>query len=189
MFAQNLNANRSVRILWLIFILLAAGIALAGFFNYRFRENHFKKEMEHKLTAIADLKAGEIVHWRTERLGDARVLFRNPAFAMLVREFFARPRDSVQEKMLRTWMRLVQEGYHYDQVCLLDVRGAVRLSVFDTDEPCSPAVKREAVEALESRQITFVDFYRQERSRKISLALLVPFWMIRMGAGLWDCFS
>jgi len=172
--AQNLNDNRSVRMLWLIFFLLAAGIVLAGFFNYRFRENHFKKEMEHKLTAIADLKAGEIYHWRTERLGDAGVLFRNPAFAVLVREFFARPRDSVQEKMLRTWMRLVQGGVNYDQVCLLDARGVVQLSVPDTDEPPSAAVKRKAVEALESGQITFVDFFRQEHSRKISLALLVP---------------
>ncbi len=174
MFPQNLEDKRPARVLWLIFILLAAGIVLAGFLNYRFRENTFKKEMEHKLTAISDLKAGEILHWRTERLGDARVLFRNPVFAVLVREFFTRPRDSVQEKTLRTWMRLVQEGYNYDQVCLLDVGGAVRLSVPGTDEPLSPAVKRKAVEALESRQITFVDFFRQEYSRKISLALLVP---------------
>jgi len=189
LFAPDLNDKRPARVLWLIFVLLAAGIVLAGLFNYRYREKYFKKEMEHKLTAIADLKAGEIVHWRTERLGDARVLFRNPAFAVLVREFFARPLVSDQEKMLRTWMRLVQEGYNYDQVCLLDVGGAVRLSVAGTDEPLSPAVKRKAVEALESRQITFVDFFRQEHSRKIFLALLVPILDGRDGGRLLGLLS
>ena len=174
MFAQSLDNKRSARVLWMIFVILAVGISLAGFFNYRYREKYFKKEMEEKLIAFADLKADEILHWRTERMGDARVLFRNPAFALLVREFLAGPTVSDQEKMLRTWMRLVQEGYNYDQVCLLDSQGVVRLSVPGIDEPLSPVLKRKAVEALESRQITFVDFFRQEHSRKISLALLVP---------------
>ena len=160
--------------LWLIFVILAAGIILSGIFNYRTREKHFKKEMEHKLTAIADLKAGEILRWKTERLRDAEVFFRNPVFAGLVRDFFARPKDSTLEKKLRTWMGLIQEGYDYDRVRLLDSRGVVRLSVPDTEEPLSPAIKRKVAETLQSRQITFVDFYRQEHSRKISLAFLVP---------------
>jgi signal transduction histidine kinase len=174
MFAQDLNDRRPVRVLWLIFVILAAGIVLAGVFNYQDKEEHFKKEMGHKLAAIADLKAGEIVRWKTERLRDAEVFFRNPAFADLVRDFFAHSKNSTLEKKLRTWMGLIQGGYDYDRVHLLDSRGVVRLSVPDTDEPLSPGVKRKAVEALESRQITFVDFYRQEHSRKTSLALLVP---------------
>ena len=130
--------------------------------------------MEHKLAAIADLKAGEILRWKTERLRDAEVFFRNPVFAVLVRDFFARPKDSTLEKKLRTWMGLIQEGYDYDRVRLLDSRGVVRLSVPDTEEPLSPVIKRKVAETLQSGQITFVDFYRQEHSRKISLALLVP---------------
>ena len=174
MFAQDWKDKHSARLLWLIFVLLVAGIVLAGFFNYRYREKYFKKEMEHKLAAIADLKSGEILRWRSERLRDAEVFFRNPAFTDLVRDFFTRPKDSALEKKLRTWMRLVEEGYDYDRVRLLDTRGAVRLSVPDTDESLSPAVERKVVAALESRQITFVDFFRQEPSRKVSLALLVP---------------
>ena len=174
MFAQNLNDKRSARLLWLIFVILAVGITLAGFLNYSYREKHFKKEMEHKLAAIADLKAGEILKWRSERLRDAEVLFRNPVFTVLARDFFARSGDSTLGEKVRTWLNLVKEGYDYDQVCLLDVRGVVRLSVPGTDEPFSPTLKRKAREALESRQITFVDFYRQERSQKISLALIVP---------------
>ena len=174
MFDQNLNDKRPARVLWLIFIILAAGIILSGVFIYQNKEKHFKKETEHKLAAIADLKAGEILRWKTERLRDAEVFFRNPVFAVLVRDFFAYPKDSTLEKQLRTWMGLIQEGYDYDRVRLLDSRGVVRLSVPDTEEPLSPGMKRKVAETLQSRQITFVDFFRQEHSRKISLALLVP---------------
>ncbi len=171
---QNFEDKRPARILWLIFVILAAGIVLAGILNYQSKEKHFKMEMEHKLAAIADLKAGEIVRWKTERLRDAEVFFRNPFFALLVRDFFVRPRDSKLKKNLRTWVDLIQEGYDYDRVQLLDSQGVVRLSAPEIDEPLSPAITRKVAETLQSGQITFVDFYRQEHSRKTSLALLVP---------------
>ena len=169
-----MNDKRPARVLWLIFVILAAGIILSGVFVYQNKEKHFIKETEHKLAAIADLKAGEILRWKTERLRDAEVFFRNPVFAGLVRDFFARPQDSTLEKKLRTWMGLIEKGYDYDRVRLLDSRGVVRLSVPDTEEPLSPILKRKVAETLQLRQITFVDFYRQERSRKISLGFLVP---------------
>ena len=148
----------------------------------------FKKETEHKLAAVADLKAGEIVRWKTERLRDAEVFFRNPVFAALVRDFFARPNDSTLEKKLRSWMGLIEEGYDYDRVRLLDSRGVVRLSTPDMEEPLSPVIKQKVAETLQSRKITFVDFYRQEHSRKISLSFLVPIPDDRDGGRLWGCF-
>jgi signal transduction histidine kinase len=171
---QTLNNKRPARVLWLIFVILAVGIILTGIFVYQSKEKHFKMEMGHKLAAIADLKAGEILRWKTERLRDAEVFFRNPVFAGLVRDFFARPKDSTLEKKLRTWMGLIEGGFDYDRVRLLDSRGVVRLSVPDTEEPLSSAIERKVVETLQSKQITFVDFYRPERSQKISLAFLVP---------------
>jgi signal transduction histidine kinase len=174
MFAQDLDDKRPARVLWLIFVILAAGIVLTGFFNYRHREKQFKKETEHKLAAIADLKAGEILRWKNERLSDAEVFFRNPVFSLLVRDFFVQPRDSTLEKKLRIWMGLIQERYDYDRLGLIDSRGIARLSVPEIEEPLSPALKRKVAETLQSRQITFVDFYRQEYSPKISLGFLVP---------------
>ncbi len=71
-------------------------------------------------------------------------------------------------------MGLIEKGFDYDRVRLLDSRGVVRLSVPDTEEPLSQAIERKVAETLQSKQITFVDFYRQEDPRKISLAFLVP---------------
>ena len=171
---QDWNDKRPAWILMLIFVILSAGIVLVGVINYQNKEKHFKKEMAYKLAAIADLKAGEISRWRTERQRDAEVFFRSPVFFSLARDFFARPQDLALEKKLRISMTEVRKGYDYNRIRLLDNRGAVRLSVPDNEEPLSSAEKQKAAEALESGRTTFMDFYRLEHSRKISLALLVP---------------
>ena len=76
----------------LIFVLLAVGIVATGIFYYRNYERQFRTEAEQQLTAIAELKVGELSQWRKERLGDATTLHYNPALTQLVRRFFASPR-------------------------------------------------------------------------------------------------
>ena len=51
-----------------------AGIVSTGYFYYRNYEQKYRAEMEQQLSAIAELKVGELVQWRKERLGDASIL-------------------------------------------------------------------------------------------------------------------
>ena len=71
-------------------------------------------------------------------------------------------------------MGLIEGGYDYDRVQLLDSRGVVRVSVPDTEEPLSPAVKRKVAETLQSRTNHLRGFLSAGALRKISLAFLVP---------------
>ena len=59
--------------LFLIFVILAAGIVTAGYFYYGRQQARYRTEVEHKLAAVAELKVGEISLWRKERLGDAGI--------------------------------------------------------------------------------------------------------------------
>jgi hypothetical protein len=127
--AKKFNDRPYTLFLWLIFVTLAAGIILTGTFNYRDKSSHYKKEMEHKLAAIADLKAGEILHWKTERLRDAQVFFRSSVFTDLLREYFIRPQDRLLKEKLLDWLTRVQKEYDYDRVDVTDDRGRLRLSL------------------------------------------------------------
>ena len=42
----------------LVFVLLAAGIVTVGYLYYRHYEELYRAEVEHQLSAIADLKVG-----------------------------------------------------------------------------------------------------------------------------------
>jgi hypothetical protein len=50
---------------------MMAGIVLIGYFYYRNYERNFHADMVSELSSIAELRRGELVQWRKERLGDA----------------------------------------------------------------------------------------------------------------------
>jgi signal transduction histidine kinase len=158
----------------LIFVLLAAGIITAGYLSFRSYEKRLRAVAEQQLSSIADLKAGELVQWRKERLGDASIFFRNPAFSSLVERSFKKPDDRKTRKQVQTWLNKVQEHYQYDRIFLLDARGGLRMSAPEAPEQVSSTILRRAFEILRSGQMTFQDFFRDEKSGKIHLALLVP---------------
>ena len=88
---RDLNNERTAPVLVLIFVLLVAGVVTIGCLYYRHYERHFRAAAERQLAAIAELKVGELVQYRKERLEDAVIFFNNAAFSGLVRRFFRTP--------------------------------------------------------------------------------------------------
>jgi PAS domain S-box-containing protein len=141
--------------------LLAGGIVAAGSVYYRNYKKQYRAEVESQLSVIADLKVGELVQFRRERLGDASVLFRNAPFSAQVRRLLEDSRDADAQGQIQAWIGKYEAYYQYDRVSLLDSRGVERTS-------------RRATEVLRSGLVTFQDFYRDEHNRRIYLAVLVP---------------
>jgi PAS domain S-box-containing protein len=166
----------------LVFVLLAAGIVIAGFLYYRNYERRYRTEVEHEISAIAGLKADGLVQWRKERMGDAAVLYKNANFSERVRRHLEKPEDAEAQERLRTWLQHVWEGYPYDRVFLLDARGRERMSMPETRRSVSRQVTLQAAEVLRTKQVAFVDFYRNEFDQRVYLAILVPIFEER-GAG------
>jgi two-component system, cell cycle sensor histidine kinase and response regulator CckA len=158
----------------LVFVLLAAGIVIAGFLYFRNYELRHRTEVEHQLSAIADLKVDELVHWQKERLGDAALFYKNLNFSGLVQRYLQRPEDEETARKLRTWLQHVRDGYQYDRVFLLDAAGRVRMSAPDARRPISSHLILRSVEVLRTKQVVFEDFYRNEYDGRTYLAVLIP---------------
>ena len=88
------SSRSAARVVIPLFVLLAAGITTAGYLAYRSYERHFRVEVERQLSAVADLKVGELTQWRRGRLGDGSVFLGNAAFSNLVGRLFAAPEDA-----------------------------------------------------------------------------------------------
>ena len=174
MAARDTSERRAAYILILVFVLLAAGIVAAGTLYFRKYEKRHRVEAERQLSAIADLKAGELAAWRGERLRDAAVFYKNTAFSALVRRCFDNPEDLEAQGQLLTWLRQVQAAYEYDRVCLHDATGLERISVPEAPEPVASVFSQRASEVLRSGQVAFEDFYRDEHNQRIYLSVLIP---------------
>ncbi len=168
------QGHRISAVLLLIFALLAAGIVTTGYLYYRNYERQYRLGVEQQLSAIAELKASELVQWRKERLGDGAVFFNNESFSGLVRRYLETPTDPEAKAWLRTWLRQVQRAEEYDRIFLLDIRAVRRISVPDTPEPVAPHLAQDVPKILHSGRIAFLDFHRDAPDRPIHLAVLVP---------------
>ena len=158
-----------------VFIFLVAGIVSAGFFYHRKHEKQYLAEIERELSAIADLKMGELQIWREERLADAALFYRNVAFENLVKKVFKHPEAEEAHLEIKTWIDRLQSKRNYNRVFLLDAKGNRMLSLpARSPEPISPYVRQRALESLQTGHVTFADFYRNEFSGKIYLSILVP---------------
>ena len=168
------KSDLSFRLLILIFVVPAAGILAAGHFFYSNYANNYRTQVEHQLSAVADLKVTELVQWRNERLGDANQLCGNLAFSRLVQRYFEHPDDIDAQEQLRSWLTAFQVNYQYARVFLLDTRGAGRIFVPDTAEPVPRHIPQDAQEALQAGKVTILDLDRDEDTPEPHMVVLVP---------------
>jgi len=158
----------------IVFSILAVGIVVAGYLYYQNYEKRFRIEVERQLSAIGELKAGELAHWRKDLFRDAGVFYNNPPFCALVRRYLETPGDPEAKEQLRTWLQKVRESYQYNRIFLLDARSVERMSVPEAKVPFSAVLQRLAPEVLRSGKIVVADFHRDEVSHDIHLSVLVP---------------
>jgi PAS domain S-box-containing protein len=60
------------------FLLLMIGMGVTGFLYFKRELGDLRSDQQRALSAIADLKAAEVTHWRSERLADAVLLSQMP---------------------------------------------------------------------------------------------------------------
>ncbi len=168
------QVTRTEYLLLLVFLLLAAGIVTSGYLYQRNYERRYRNEVESRLSAIAELKVGDLVQYRKERLEDAAVFFRNASFSGMVRRFLDHPEDAGARRQLRAWIGNYGAQFESSRVFLLDTRGDARISIPDSTRPPDFTISRRASEIARSGQVAFQDFYRNEYNGKIFLAVLIP---------------
>jgi PAS domain S-box-containing protein len=159
----------------LIFAIMAMGIVLIGYLHYLNYEQDYRVEMENELSSIAELKVGELVLWRKERLGDGAVLFKNATFSALARRFLDNPGDTDAQRQLQDWMGKYLTSYQYTRVYLVDTQGRVKMSVPQTPEAHS-SVARNVTGILRSGKVAIEDFHRNTPDGPIHLAVVVPIY-------------
>ena len=158
----------------LLFVLLAAGIGAAGRVYYQREQRQFKEAVRSQLASIADLKVGQIMRWRAERIADAEILrryFSGPGGADL---FPARAPGAGISRHTRELLAAFLEQYGYENVLAMDRQGAVRFSFPGAVPKPGPLCAAVAAEALRSHAVVFSDLHRDAVSPAPHLCVAAP---------------
>lgn len=158
----------------LIFLVLAGITAAAGYSYYQTYQKRLRKEAETQLSAIVKLKAGELERWRKDRLEHGLIISNVEALSILVRRAFIAGSDPDARRQLQGWFATYRDSVHYDQIYLLGVDGETFMSLPSGLPPAALVVRKQVAEVVRSKQVSMVDFYRNEYDKQIYLTMLIP---------------
>ncbi|MDD3275624.1 MAG: ATP-binding protein [Kiritimatiellales bacterium] len=157
----------------LIFLFLGTCIITIGILLYIRYERDYRAEAGRQLIAISELKVGELIQYRKERLGDGNVFYKNLVFSRLVRRFFDQPEDTDARQQLELWLGKIQNYYQYSRVFLIDTQAVERLSI-PAGAVAAADLSSYSIESLRSGRVSFFDFHRYSPNQSIVLGVLVP---------------
>ncbi|MDH4100090.1 MAG: PAS domain S-box protein, partial [Nitrospirota bacterium] len=118
-----------------VFVFLAMGIAVAGYFYYRHNAQALIQTSQKQLISIADLTVTLIKSWREERLGDATVLGTTPYLSELASRMAGTgpPVSPAERKKATEWLEAYEQAYGYKAILICTGDGRILLSSTDDD--------------------------------------------------------
>src|SRR3989339_2008629 len=118
---------------WQTAALVAALLALlgGGAWFYRDQERAMEQKVAGDLTAIARLKADQIVAWRQDQLEDAFSMQDYPNLSARAARLLTEPTDEDRRDLLASFQSLATQ-HDYGDILLVDVEGRVLLELAES---------------------------------------------------------
>jgi PAS domain S-box-containing protein len=166
-----INRSTFAWVLILIFLLLALSISIGGYYYYLSVQKVVKDRAYRQLSAVADLKVGQIDGWRREMRHDAEVIRSNAYFIEHIG-------DRADPRVVRYLTTIVQQ-YGYRSIMLLDPEGFPILAAGARQDKVDRATVDLAREAAKGGRIMISDFRRVKSDNvsgpdRIQLDLAAP---------------
>ena len=162
-----------------IFFSASALIIILGYFIYQNQKKDIDNAASQQLTAIAELKVWEINNWRSERIGDASVIYKNNVFASDVMQFFNNPSSQEARKNILSLLSATQKSYQYKNILLLDKNKKVQLALKDYNSDDGKNHFNDIDEAVKKNDIIISDLYRDNKTGAIHLSVVIPIMIIQ----------
>jgi PAS domain S-box-containing protein len=158
-------------VLFLIFLLLALGISTGGYCYYLSVQKVVRDRACRQLSAVADLKVGQISGWRDEIRRDAGVI-RSSAM------FIGHVADPADPRVL-AYLTILKQRYGYRSITLLDPHGRLIMGVGARPDLGDQSTAGLIRDALQRDQVVLSDFRRiktgnHRQPALIQLDLIVP---------------
>ncbi len=161
------------RLLLLLYAALTCGLAAAGYFYYRAQKDQMREHDQRELSAVADLKVRQISMWRKECVGDASLIFGNPATARMLRRLIDDPTEAGEPGLIQ-WTHGLPATYEYEAAWLLNERGRVLVPLIGNRKGAGAHGNVVLEEALGTRRSVLSDLHQSPDFPGIHMDLVVP---------------
>ncbi|MGE5571340.1 MAG: PAS domain S-box protein [Rhodospirillales bacterium] len=165
--------NRGSILFLVVFVLFWTGIIISAHRHLTRQRADFKAQVDHELSTVAELKAGQLAVWTEERLGDAEIIRSAAALMPELRRMLETGGDPEVERRVRAWIESWLYSQDYANAILLDTKGRVRLAIGRLAG--APGHYAEAAaRILRGGRVVFQDFHREPGLPGVHLGLDIP---------------
>jgi two-component system, NarL family, sensor histidine kinase UhpB len=159
-----------------VFAVLAAALAIVGYFVFDYQRNSITRNVEQRLSTIAELRAQQIASWVSERRANAKVQGRRSLLANEIAQWLKG--GAVEGKTasaIKSQFALIADSYGYRRVTLVDARGRPLLSTQEPPE-ISEVEFRAAAQAIRAGNTVISDFHLSvnKGTRESEIDILAP---------------
>lgn len=172
--SQSTDALSPTIVVVLIFMILTVAIACVGYVYFRAQQREARKQREHELVAIAELKARGITMWREESLGDALRLRHYSILARAISRSFSDPQDLSTRDQLVSWLEGFVRYESYSNVRIFDTTGQLRYWIPGTDTTTSSYLTEYIRGVKVHREVEMTDLHRYRDVDPFHFDLLAP---------------
>jgi signal transduction histidine kinase/ActR/RegA family two-component response regulator len=174
--AMNDRTGKRVCKCCLIGLFGAAALAMAagGYWLYRHETHAIRCEKQGELTAIAELKIGQLAKWRSERASDARVHSRRTFLRAAVGRWLTASGDAPSRATVEENMESLRASYGYENVIVAGKDGRILFSLKPSSTRLDASAKQLVAQAISSRGAVFGDFFRCPACHQVHLDVAAP---------------
>jgi PAS domain S-box-containing protein len=168
------NIYQSPFALTFAFIFVTTVILVIGLRYYNNQKGKFKKEKYDEISAIAELKANQLITWRKERLGDAYVISEDYSLISSVKNWLMNQGDINTQKEIERRLRSFLNYYQYKDVLLLEENGAIKISLNESHKNQGDKFNSLFKESAKERASIFSDIINSESDTTLELNIITP---------------
>jgi PAS domain S-box-containing protein len=157
-----------------VFIVVSSVILISGSIyigNLKRNTLEVKKE---ELNAFANLKAGQIVRWWHERLGNAIVLKENYPLVEEVDYFIKNPGKKQSRDAITQLLASIISTFDYQNAIILDNSGKVKLAIPESDSIIEQYLHPLIPSITASRKVMLTDLHQVSPDKPVQLDLVIP---------------
>jgi len=171
--------RRLVRGPLMAFLFLGFIIGITGIFYLRHEFTDSRQTARDSLSAIADLKVGQIAGWYQERQADAEIIFNTPMTKIQARQFLSGSASVQLGQELLSWMEMWRTLNHYRRMVLYDAPGSPRLAAPANSSAPDRSRDAQFQAALRAKHVLTTDLHHDPDApaaaqQDIRLSLWIP---------------
>jgi PAS domain S-box-containing protein len=168
---QKVPSSWPLAMLFIAIIVISATVVLFAVHN---RKELLLKEKQKELSTISEIKSGQIVQWRIDRLGSADFLKENILFARKLEDYIREPSNSALKEDILISFRSLIKNFDYRNILLLDTTGRVILSFPGQDSLISDHLRPLIPGIVRERKVKLTDIHVASLVSFVHMDLIVP---------------